>query len=258
MLRLIIILSLVFGIPISTNAAGIYDNSLLNSDNKKKEKLESIYIDAIHSLNKNIDEAASEYEVELLSIQKKNKIKYSLQDKSLNYQKFYLADTGSNNLIKVIYNDDSYPLSLLKENAGWEEIKASLNYTNMFFNAVDSLINKNIDEYFGGNRNANLVLITNIQTIRSSSGKPNSYEKNKLFNVGYQGEGRVKGEEYAHITTSTYNDALNSKYGRDEENIFSIIYLWKMYSDAIVIILLIITTLWLVIASLIKFLTQYI
>lgn len=262
MLRLIISLFLVFGIPIIPNAAGIYDDSLINVD---KKKLENIKADEMHFLNDNLGKAISDYDIELISILKKNALIHNLQDKPLSYQQFDLTDVVNTKFIQVASNDKIDVQALLETEMVWMKIKADLNYGNILLNTFDKWTTNLLDKYLGENINTNLVLVTNIQTIRPSNDKLNFYENpNRLSSMVDQSYAHVKSEDYSYKISSSNDNGLNNAYGSDgdaygnngdKENILSIIYLWKMYSDTIIVIL-VIAVLWLIVTGLLKFLTR--
>lgn len=259
-----LVLFLIFEIPIISNAAGIYDNSLMNIDNKNNEKLEYIKTNKIHIFNETFEKIASKYDMELISIFKKNAMIQKIQDKPSKYQPYYSVDAGRGNYIQFINNDEIDAQTLLETEVVWQEIKTDINYLNSLLNKVDIEAKYFLDEYFDEHIDTNYVLITGINNIRQPKSKRNLHQsKNILAGIIYQNDTHNKHQDDKSSGYNSYsdNDELNSAYGgdnkknSDEQNIFSLIYLWEKYSD-IMVGVLIIAILWLVIASLIKFLTR--
>lgn len=238
MQRLVIILLLIFEVPIISNAAGINDDSFMNHKNKKNEEVENIKTNPMHVFNDSFDKAESEYNIELLSILKKNKIIQKIQDKPLNYQQYQLHDTGGSDFIKVILNDEIDVPILLETESVWEEIKGGLNYKNIIIDKVDAWTQDILDKYYDEKIDTNFLLVSDVNFIKQSNNKNNSYKPtNMLSSIIYQGD--------------THRIQKND----DNQNILSVIYLWKKYSDFIVGAL-IIALLWQGIAILMKFLMK--
>jgi len=225
MLRLIfsIVLFLIFEIPIISNAAGIYDNSLKNVDKKKNEKLENINANEINLLNDNRDKIASEYDIELLSILKKNTMIQKIQNKPLSYQQYYLTSAGRSGYTQFISNNGIDVLTLLETEMGWKEIKADLNYSIIIFNRIDIWAKNFLDERI----DTNYVLSTDVNSIRQPKRKRNLYENQNIFSsMIYQNDTHYKHQDGYKISSS-YNDKLNSVYeddNGDEQNRLSLIY----------------------------------
>lgn len=251
-----ILFFLICGIPIISNAAGIYDNSLRNIDKKKNEKLENIRANETNILNGNIDKISSEYDVELLSILKKNTMIQKIQDKAVSNQQHFSMDAGISD-IQFISNDGIDAQILLETKMVWKEIKADLNQPDIFFNKIDIWTKSFLDEYLDEHIDINYVLNADANIVMQPKRKLNLYKnKNMLSNMIYQNDTQYK-HRNTYEVSSGYNDELNSAYGDndDETNMLSFIYLWKKYSDVIVGVM-VITILWLVITSLIKFLMR--
>ena len=254
MLRLIIILFLAFGIPIIPNAAGIYDNSLTNID---KKKLEDTKANEINYLNGSPIKTTSEYEIELMSILNKNALIRRLEDKSLTQQKSNLAATENTNLFMIAPNNEIDAQYLLVAEMDWVEIKSGLNNINKLLNAFDRWTTHFLDEYLSQNINTNLVLVNNIKQVNMSNDNLNFYEQKRLSRADYKNNENIKYEEDSYKTSSGYHNGSNNAYesDSDKKNILSIIYLWRKYSDTIVV-LSIIASLWLAMSSFIKYLTR--
>lgn len=244
---------LILGMPVIPNAAGIYDNRLMNADSQKKENIKT---NEMQFLNGNPIKASSDYEVELTSLLKKNIIKHKFENNLLSYNKFNSTDADSNQFIQVTPNSEIDTQALLETEMDWVEIKADLKDIATHLNSFDRSATKFLDDYLSQNINTNLVLVFNIKSNSQSNNELNFYEKKRLSNVIHQGGAHMKVEDDSYKLSSIYNNELNSAYqsGGEKKDILSIIYLWKMYSDTLVLVVSIIATLWLVIASLIKFL----
>lgn len=259
MLRLMftILFFLISEIPIISNAAGIYDDSLRNIDKKKNEKLENIKANETNILNGNIDKIASEYDIELLSILKKNTMMQKIQDKAPSNQQHYSMDVGIND-VQFISNDGVDAQILLETKLVWKEVKADLNQSDIFFNKIDILTKSFLDEYLDEHMDIYYTLNTDTNSVMQPKRKHNLYKnKNMLSNMIYQNDAQYK-HQNTYKTSSSYNDNLNNEYGddnSDETNMLSLIYLWKKYSDVIVGVLAIII-LWLGIVNLIKLLMR--
>jgi len=241
---------LIFGIPVIPNAAGIYDDRLMNADNQKKENIKT---NEMQFLSDNLVKTSSDYEVELTSLLKKNTIKHKIENNLLSHDKFYSTDADSSHFIRAAPNGE---MGVLGTEMDWVEIKADLKDVAARLNAIDRSATKFLDEYLSQNINANLVFVFNIKGNSQPSDELNFYEKKRLSNVVHQGDENTKVEGFSYKLSSSYNNELNGVYesGTEQKNILSIIYLWRMYSDTIVDVVSIIATLWLVIAGLIKFL----
>lgn len=256
----IIVLFLIFEIPFISNAAGIYDNNLMSANNKK-EKFENIKDNKINAVNNDIGKSTSEYDIELLSILKKNIMIQKMQDKPSSYQQYYLTDAGRNNYVQFTNSKEIDAQILLETEMVWKEIKEDLIYLNIILNKIDILAKNFLDEYLDENIDSNYVLITDINNIRQPKRKRNFYEnQNMLSGIIYQNDINYKHQDN-YKTLSSYDDDLNGAYGSDnkkngdEQNILSLIYLWEKYSD-IIIAVLGAAILLLIISSLIKFLTR--
>lgn len=247
-----IILLLIFEMPNISNAAGVYDNSLINADKKKNEGIKNIDVNEINLLNHNADNIKSEYDVELRSIFEKNIIVQKIQNKPSSYKQYYPYYVGTNNYVQLINNDGIDAQLLLETMMVWKEIKADLKQSNVFFNNIEIWANNFIVEYL----DVNYVSSADAGNMGQKNEIRNSYEgENMLSNMAYKNDAYYRSQD-KHKTSLNNNYQLNNKYeGRDENSVLSLIYLWEEYSD-IIVGMLAIVILWLFIANLIKFLTR--
>lgn len=260
MQRLIIILFLIIGIPIISNAASVYDDSLMNAE---KEKQENIKTNKIYFLFDHPGKTMSAYEIELASILKKNTMAQKIQDKPVSYQQNNLIGAGDGGFIQVAFSGEIDVQALLETATDWREIKADLRDVSAFLDEFDRWTTVLFDEYLVENINTNLSLVNNIQTLGSQSngngqlkGKIRIQGKNRLSDMIHQNHAQMKGRDSYKISSS-HNNEGHETYEDDDnkENILSIVYLWNMYSDTIILVSIIVAS-WLVITSLIKILTR--
>lgn len=244
----------------SSNAAGIYDNGLMNIEYKQREHFGNTKNNDVYFLNDNTVKTTSAYQIELISILKKNTIKHKLQDKSSRKQ---LDSTASDSIKynQVSFNGDIDMQVVVKSEMDWTGIKFYLKDAAIFWNEFESRTTDIIDEYIGQNLNTNLVLGSNIKESRMRGDKLNSYEKKISFNSIYQIDTHAKGTDVSYQIPSSFNDDLNGSgwnneqdSNGDEQKILSVIYLWRMYSDTIIILVSVFVTLWIILKILIKFL----
>lgn len=260
MLKLIltIVLFLVYEMPIISHAAGIYDIRLRNVDKEKNEKFENVNANKINLLSDNIDQISAEYDIELLSILKKNTIIQEIQDRPPSYQQHYSAGAGRSSYIQFIGNNVIDAQILLEAEMDWNEIKADLNYSIIFLNKVNMWAKNLLDEYVDEHIDTNYVLSSHINSVSQPMRKHNLYEnKGILSSMAFQKNTHYKNQDIYKIPLS-YNEAVNSAYDNknsDERNILSFIYLWEKYSDVIFGVLVIVIV-WLITANLIKFITR--
>ena len=260
MLKLMIFLVLLFGVQFSSNAAAIIDNSLMAVD-KKKERLELIKKTVgTDFLTDHSDEVASEYEAELMAVLKKNTIKHEVQGNQLNPKHLFFVGSGIRQFIQGKSRDEIDAQSFLETEKDWLEIKGDLKKVSIFWSALNSRVSVFFDEYLNQDINTDLFFGSNIKGS-GNSGRESNYNKNIFSNVAYKSTKDAKVGYLSNKTPENNNDELTNVDVRDGDNkigdegkILSIIYLWKIYSDTIVSGLSIIAILWLIIASLIKFL----
>lgn len=261
MLKVMIFLVLLFGAQFSSNAAAILDNGMMDGD-KKKERLELIKKTVgMNFLNDNSVKVASEFETELLATLKKNTIKHEIQGNQLNRKRLFFLGSGSSQFIQGESTAEIDAESFWETESDWVEMKGDLKKVSTFWNTLNSRVSVFFDEYLiQKNVNTDLVNGSNIRAIMYSGRKIN-YDKNIFSNVAYKSTTDEKVSFLSYKTLANNNDELmnadvnegDNKIG-DEGKILSIIYLWKIYADTIVSVLSIIAILWLMIASLIKFL----
>ncbi len=260
MLKVMIFLVLFFAAQFNCNAAAILDNSLMDVD-KKKEKLELIKKTVgTNFLNDNSVKASSEYETELIAILKKNTLKHEVQGNRLNHKRLFFVGSGSSQFIKGESKDEIDAQSFWETDREWGEIKGDLKKVSTFWSALNRRVSIFFDEYLSQNINTDLVFGSNIKD-RSNSGGESNYNKNIFSNVAYKRTTDETVKYLSYKTSANNNDEPNNvdvsegdNKISDEGKILSLIYLWKIYSDTIVSVLSIIAILWLMIASLIKFL----
>jgi hypothetical protein len=238
-------LLLFFGMPIISNAAGVYDSSLINVD---KEKVENIKTEKVHILN---DKTASEYDIALLAILKKHTILQKMKSNTSNNQN-YSMNADTNNFIHGVSNDEIDAQILFEAVETWKEIKNDLNYINILLNRIDiwtqHFLYKNVDP--------NLIFVLGIDETVLLNNTESSSKNNK--NAAYKNQNFI----YANGSSSNkggWNGGRNGGDGRSDfdikENVFSLIYLWGKYSDIITGVL-IIAALWLLVTSLISILVR--
>lgn len=245
-----IILLLIFEMPNISNAAGVYDNSLINADKKKNEGIKNIDVNEINLLNHNADNIKSEYDVELRSIFEKNIIVQKIQNKPSSYKQYYPYYVGTNNYVQLINNDGIDAQLLLETMMVWKEIKADLKQSNVFFNNIEIWTNNFIVEYLD---------ITSVWGADAGNmGQKNEIPNSSVMyknDVYYRSQDKYKASVNNNYESNDNFELSNRYEGYGENSVLSLIYLWEEYSD-IIVGMLAIVILWLFIANLIKFLTR--
>lgn len=252
MLKLVfrIILLLIFEMPNISNAAGVYDNTLINADKKKNEGIRNIDVNEINLPKHKTDNIKSEYDAELRSIFEKNTIVQKIQNKPSSYEQYYPGYASTNNFVQFIDNDGVDAQLLLETMMGWQEIKADLKQSNIYFKNIEIWANNFIVEYLD---------ITSVWGADAS----NVWDKNEIPNssvmykndVYYRSQDKYKASVNNNYESNDDLELSNRDEGYGENSMLSLIYLWKEYSDIIVGVLVIVI-LWQLIANLIKFLTR--
>jgi hypothetical protein len=198
----------------------------------------------------------------LLSILKENTIKQLIQEKPLGNIKSYVPGTSGSDFVQAISNEEIDAQALLETVVVWTEIKQDLNYINNISNTINTWTSQLFDVNMDENIDSNMVLTTNIQTITHPTDKPNLLKSiNTLSNI-YQGDTKEKYQNnykipssYDYATNNFYEKQNNTEKINSEKSLFSIIYLWNMYSDIIVITIGVLIVL-IAISGLIKFLSK--
>lgn len=233
-------------ISIVANAAGVYDSGLVrirdNNENIKGMKI------------------ISEYDSELQNVLKKNKIIKNEQG-PVNYQNIYSAEDTGGGFFYFLAGDEIDAQTLYESELAWYEMKTGINSV---LNTIDIWKNNLLYEYFDEYVNTNFLLVESLQSI-DYMGNNFYKEQNGVVAVMHQVDAKHKrntessdyGGNVKEVTgyKDFYELNGNVKEIEDIGRMLSIIYLWKTYSDNIIIFLGVVG-LWVVIASLIKLLTR--
>lgn len=256
MLKLIMLLLFFLGLPIISNAASVNDSNLTSIDESKSEHTKA---DKVHLLN---GKTASEYEIALLSILKKNTMQQKMQPNTSNKQQNYLTNMDANNFINGVSNDEIDAQVLLETKETWAEIKDDLNYINILLNKVNTwtedFLYKNIDPNLIFVFNVNETALLNNTESSSKNSQNTATYKNQKFAYADDGlpSNLLSNHEVRHNggqNNYRQGDAIDTS--EIKKNVFSLIYLWEEHSDMITVVLIILV-LWLLATSLISILAR--